>query len=445
VAEYEFIWAHQVWGHVASADRYFQHYLDHYVLPSGDFTYNTQDQVEAPLDIGVFLENAARSYMYSRDLGSFEKRLPVLERMAGLLLRRREYSRTVFPPGDRRRGLIWGSPEADLGDPRKDTPATPPFYYQNAAWAWRGIRQHARALRQAARDGHRADLDASAAHYEAIAGEMRREIEASLGATLALGNPAMRRAGITPFSPDDIDRDPASLGNYENHRMMEDWFLADWGDSALDLGHLRHRRPAGMQILGLGSSHEPSMTSNFMAHGTLSVLIRQDDYRPFLLSLYALACYAADSGNRYSPEDASIPGGRPLEGSRYAWSAVVNSALQPALGLRWLLCYEEEDRDVFHLQKAAPKHWFARGQTIAVRNCPTRFGTIGWSTQAVGDHAWRIVVDLPAGFPADLEIHIHPPDGRPLQKTSLGILEGDRIVIRPGPPGGPKRLEILAS
>jgi len=76
------------------------------------------------------------------------------------------------------------------------------------------------------------------------------------------------------------------------------------------------------------------MTSNFMAHGTLSFLIREDDYRPFLLTLYALACYTADSGNRYSPEDALIPRGHPLEGSSGAWSAVVNSTLQTTLGLR---------------------------------------------------------------------------------------------------------------
>lgn len=121
-------------------------------------------------------------------------------------------------------------------------------------------------------------------------------------------------------------------------------------------------------------------TPNVMAHGTLSVRIRQEDYRPFLLSLYALTCYAADSGNRYSPEDAWVPGERPLEGDRYGWSAVVNSALQPTMGLRWLLCYEDGNADVCHLQKAAPKHWFSSGQKIRVEKCPTRFGRLSWTT-----------------------------------------------------------------
>ena len=118
---------------------------------------------------------------------------------------------------------------------------------------------------------------------------------------------------------------------------------------------LIHRKMAGEQILGLNTDGDSVRTSNFMSHGTLAYLIRQEDYRPFLLTLYALACYTMDSGSRYSPEDAYLPGGHPGEGSRYGWSAVINSELQVALGLRWLLCYEEHDRAVVHLQKAAPE------------------------------------------------------------------------------------------
>ena len=116
------------------------------------------------------------------------------------------------------------------------------------------------------------------------------DIEASIAATLAACKPTTRTSGITPFTPHDINRDAAQLESYENHRFMEDWSFADWGDRALDLGHLKHATLAGRKSLGLGTSGTPSMTSNFMAHGTLSVLIRQDDYGPFLLALYALTC-----------------------------------------------------------------------------------------------------------------------------------------------------------
>jgi hypothetical protein len=445
VAHYEFIWAHQLWNHGASADTYFQHYLDHYVLPDGNFLYNVQEQVEAPLNIGLFLTNSARSYFYSKDAASLAKRLPVLERMIKYALDRYEYSKTTFPSGDRRHGLIWGSPEADLGDPKKDTPADHPFYYQNSACVWRGLEQHGKALAAAGQASGRKDWRNSADHYGAIASQMRIDVQASLAATLGLRNSAMRTTDITPFTPDDIDRDPVKLTSYENHRFMEDWFLADWGDVALDQGHLRHRTLAGMQSLGLGTSGMPFMTSNFMAHGTLSVLIRQQDYRPFLLALYALTCYAADCGNRYAPEDAYIPGGHPLEGSPYVWSAVVNSTLQPALGLRWLLCYEESDRPVCHLQKAAPKHWFAPGEAIVVKNCPTRFGPVAWSTRAIAHHQWEISLNLPKSFAADLVIHIHPEDGQPLRTTSSGALRGNQVLLRKGSLDGATERTIRVS
>jgi hypothetical protein len=112
VAHYEFIWAQQLWGLTNASRPYIQHYLEHYVLPDGNFTYNTQDQVEAPLNVGIFLMNAARDYWYTRDASGLLQQQPVLERMLGYVLARYEYGKQRFAKSDRRYGLIWGSPEA---------------------------------------------------------------------------------------------------------------------------------------------------------------------------------------------------------------------------------------------------------------------------------------------------------------------------------------------
>jgi hypothetical protein len=442
VAQYEFIWAQQLWNLSSDADVYFQHYLDKYILPNGDFLYNTQDQVEAPLNVGIFLANSARSYDYTHDLDTLQKRLPVLERMIAFVLQRYEYSKQTFSPGDRRYGLIYGSPEADLGAPNNDFPKSHPLYYQNSAWIWRGLNEHARCLRRAGQENHDESLVSAAARYEAIAKEMRANIQASLEATLALRAPDMKAANITPFTPDDIDRRPKDLSSYENHRFMQDWFLADWGDPELDLGHLRHREIAGMQILGLHTDGAWQRTSNFMDHGSLAVKIRQENYRPFLLNLYALVCYAADSGNRYSPEDALLPGSFAGEGNRYGWASVVNSTLQPTLGLRWLLCFEESEADVCHLQKAAPKHWFASGKAITVKRCPTRFGSVSWSTKALTDRKWKITLDVASGFTGDVRIHIHPLDGKPVQSASAGTVAENGIVLNRAMFAGQSHFEI---
>ncbi|HTJ29868.1 MAG TPA: hypothetical protein VL346_05185 [Acidobacteriaceae bacterium] len=430
VAFYEFIWAHQLWNLTEDSDVYFQNYLDKYILPNGDFLYNTQDQVEAPLNVGIFLWNSARSYDYSKKVESLRKRLPVLERMIGFVLARYAYSKQQFAPSDRRHGLIYGSPEADLGDPANDFPNSHPLYYQNSVWIWRGLKEHSRSLRLAGESAQDAAMTALAARYEAIATEMRAKIQASLEATLSLRNAEMKAAGIPPFTPDDISRSPKELVSYENHRFMQDWFLADWGDAALDVGHLKHREIAGMQILGLHTDGAQARTSNFMDHGSLSVKIRQADYRPFLLNLYALVCYASDSGNHYAPEDAFIPGSYAGEGSRYGWAAVINSTLQPTMGLRWLLCYEESDQELCHLQKAAPKEWFAEGKRITVQRCPTRFGHIGWSTEALGGRRWKVVIDTVGAFQGDVKIHLHPEDGRPITHASMGAVEEGAVLLK---------------
>jgi hypothetical protein len=444
VAFYEFVWAHQLWNQTGDVERYVQNYLDKYILPDGNFVYNTQDQVEAPLNVGIFLWNSARSYDYTHNLEALKKRLPTLRRMLDYVLTRYEYSKANFPLDDPRYGLIWGSPEADLGEVNNDFPNSHPYYFQNAVWTWRGLKEHARCLELAARENKAADLQEEAKRISAIATEMRTLVEQSLEKTQAAQNPAMREAGITSFDPDDIHRMPRLLTSYENHRFMMDWFTADWGSRQLDLGHLKHREIAGQQIMGLHTDGDWSRTSNFMEHGTLAVKIRQEDYRSYLLTLYSLCCYAADSGNRYSPEDAFLPGSYPGEGSPYGWSSVVNSVLQPTLGLRWLLCYEESDRDLCHLQKAAPKHWFAAGEQIKVRRCSTRFGEIHWTTKS-SESRWSVVIDTPNGFSGDLAIHIHPPDRRALKSTTAGKLHDNAVILPRDTLAGKQIIELTIS
>ena len=153
-------------------------------------------------------------------------------------------------------------------------------------------------------------------------------------------------------------------------------------------------------------------------------------------------CYAADSGSRYSPEDALVPGGYAGEGNKYWWSATVNFVLQPSLGLRWLLCYEESDAEVCHLQKAAPKNWFKEGEKIIVERCPTRFGTIGWQTNSLPGRQWLLKLTIPADFKATLKIHMHPDDGKPIRTASMGIVEQEYVSLSSTLLSGKRSLRI---
>jgi len=449
VAHYEFVWAHQLWNLTEEVEPYFEHYLDHYILPDGNFLYNTQDQVEAPLNVGVFLENSARAYDYNHDINALRKRLPVLRRMIDYVLRRYRYTKSNFPADDPRHGLIWGSAEADNGDPGDDYPESHVYYYENASWTWRGLKEHSRCLQRAGAEHQDSELSREGTEVAQIAAQMRTDVERSLNKTLANRNPEMKKADIPPIFAFDTDRKPTELTSYENHRYISDWWLSDWGNPEIDAGHFRHRALAGLQIVGMNTVQDYPITAGFMEHGTLAGRIRQDDYRPFLLTLYGNMCYAMDSGNRYAPEDSLLPGNYPGEGNPYAWSAVVNSELQPTLGLRWLLCYEEHDQDVVHLQKAAPRPWFSAGERIRVEGCPTRFGSISWVTESLPlasqSPRWRVEIEVGDFKGATLAVHIHPADGHPLKTSSLGEVRADRVVLSPEVLAGKARITLEIS
>lgn len=268
-----------------------------------------------------------------------------------------------------------------------------------------------------------------------IAAEMRADIQQSMQRTLADRNPEMKRVGITPIFAFDTKRKPTQLGSYESHRYMMDWWTSDWGVPELDDGHYRHRLLAGLQMMGMNTNRCYPLSSDFMEHGTLAYLIRQDDYGPFLPTLYGEQRYASDSGNRYTPEDALVPSSYPGEGDPGGWSAKADSTIQPAIGLRWLLCYEEHDKDVVYLQKAAPQDWFKPGERIRVEMCPTRFGLISWTTESLATAnvapRWRLQIQVGKFHNATLVVQIHPPERQALKSTSVGDVYTDHIVLTP--------------
>ena len=53
-------------------------------------------------------------------------------------------------------------------------------YFQNAAWIWRGLAEHARCLQRAGEEHSLPELQAAAKRYAAIASEMRGLIERAL-------------------------------------------------------------------------------------------------------------------------------------------------------------------------------------------------------------------------------------------------------------------------
>ena len=114
---------------------------------------------------------------------------------------------------------------------------------------------------------------------------MRTDIERSLARTLADRNPAMKQAGITPLTAFDTEAETHGAFQLREPPLHDGLVDERLGRCGLDAGHFAHRKLAGQQIMGMNTDGNSPRTSNFMEHGTLAGRIRQEDYRPFLLSL----------------------------------------------------------------------------------------------------------------------------------------------------------------
>ena len=104
------------------------------------------------------------------------------------------------------------------------------------------------------------------------------------------------------------------------------------------------------------------------------------------------------------------------------------------------------NKDIVHLQKAAPKHWFEAGEKIRVKNCPTRFGPLSWTTESAARKGsrpkWRVTIQWTSDLGETLVVYIHPPDRGPLESASSGELHPDRIVLSAPLLAGKKTLVI---
>ena len=205
---------------------YAQYYLDKYVLQR---SFNTQT-VEA-LECQSFLVNwRADSTILAI---TAEERCPCSMRGRLCACRAISYSKEPFP--QRRGGLVLLS--ASRGRPWEIQTTTSQSLILSvcklAYGCWRGLAEHSHCVRLTSETTHDEALVSAATRAQTpCAKEMRSEIQASLEATLSLSSPQMKQANC-PIHSDD----PTIAKGLEAVKspLHARWFLADWGDAALNL------------------------------------------------------------------------------------------------------------------------------------------------------------------------------------------------------------------
>ena len=125
--------------------------------------------------------------------------------------------------------------------------------------------------------------------------------------------------------------------------------------------------PNGRAILG------------FISYGYAQMLLRLDRIEEYILFLYAHRYHDHSRGSWTAGEVSGITGG----------GAIFCIPAQQTIPLlvRWMLVFEDNDKDVLHFGRAIPRDWVATGKPIAIQQAPTRYGHVSYKLETRGRRA----------------------------------------------------------
>jgi hypothetical protein len=169
-------------------------------------------------------------------------------------------------------------------------------------------------------------------------------------------------------------------------------------------------------ILGLPTAYgfKTGDVAGFLTYGHGYGLIQYDMIREALLTMYSDMAHQYTRGSWTAPETRSIV---PDQG---AAPYCTPAQLVVALMTKWLLVFEDPQSDTLWLGKAIPREWLANGQTVAVREAPTRWGRIGFDIKSQIDSKQITAnIKLPADFAATTVLRLRAPDHAILKSVTL--------------------------
>jgi len=388
------------WNLLDRARAHLDYYLDNAVRADGTFDYYGP----AVSEYGQLLDAVARYARRSRDAAWLRARVPVIERIIGLLLALRRHSQETHPRDDPRHGLLLGSPEADTRDQVG-------YYYAGSIWAWRGWLEVARAYALLGGDA----LRRRAADLGAECQSLRTDIDSSLEKSIIRTTSPIfvpPAPGIAhPF--ESMTADP--VASYTNYRywpemLSADYLLPEWHDAII-----AYRASHGGELLG---------TTRFLdrlddwpyAHHACGLLLR-GRVRHFLLGFYGHLAIHHTRGTFMAYEQVAIRG---KAARSYVTDYCVPAQLVTPLLAKWMLVFEEPDADVLWLCRATPRRWLAPGPRVHVDRATTRWGPVSVSLEPKSQSVVHARIQLPrADFPAQVRLCLRRPGAAPLRSVTV--------------------------
>ena len=189
--------------------------------------------------------------------------------------------------------------------------------------------------------------------------------------------------------------------------------------------------PYGRAILG------------FISYGYAQALLKLGRIEEYILFLYAHRYHDHSRGSWTAGEVAGISGG----------GAIFCIPAQQTIPLlvRWMLVFEDNDKDQLHFGRAIPRDWVATGKPIGIEKAPTRYGRVSYRMETSDADMLIATVSLPSSGPLPRELHVtfRAPSGKTVKSISVNGVAGtpggmhrDTAVITPN---GSRHFEVIAT
>ncbi len=424
-------------GRFAQAHDTFDNYFTEFTDTKGMINMRGPETAQ----FGLTLWLVARYYNYTQDKALIVKHREKIEQTAMLLAELQDES-LKLPQTDRGYGLIWGWNESDSCLNADPSIWNKP-YFANAAMTvrgWREIAQLWRTLKLSGGEAMAADWERRSKLLQetlvaSIAKNTRNDMKPAYIGTLP-GTKTTFREAIEKERP--TEQGWAHRGYIE--LLHADVLPDEMANTVIDC-----MRSYGAMTLGVVANVQPPNPESrgilgFISYGYAQQLLRLDRIEEYILFLYSHRYHDHSRGSWTAGEVSGINGGGAL-------FCIPAQQTIPIL-VKWMLVFEEPDREILHLGRALPREWVGSGKEIRIEQAPTRWGRVDYSIISSQGQAAAKVALADGRAPKELHVRFRLPAGKTLgtvtvngHPAEISGAKKDTVVVAPG---SKRQFEVLA-
>lgn len=390
---------------------------------------------------GLTLLLIAQYYGATGDRALLTKHREKIEAIATMLAELQDEA-LALPESDRGHGLIHGWCESDACLSPDPSVWWKP-YYANSAFAVRGWRELATTWRTLG-------FTAKTADWEKRADRLQETLLKSLDANTRVD----MKPAYVPLLPgsqytfrEALEKEHPSEQQWP-HRCYAELLQANVLPEAKANAVIDTMRAYGATTVGVVANVGRANPNGrailgFISYGYAQMLLRLGRIEEYILFLYAHRYHDHTRGSWTAGEVSGITGG----------GAIFCIPAQQTIPLlvRWMLVFEDSDKDQLHLGRAIPREWIATGKAIAMEQAPTRYGRVSYKLESRGGDMLVATVTLPASgkLPKEMHVSFRAPEGKKLASVLVngkpGTVGGTHREAAVFAPNGVRHFEVVAT